>query len=121
MKNKFSIAMSLAVILAMLFTSLALADGTPTILSEYFNYAPGETVNLFGAGWRSGESVHIFVNDNVGSTWGLNSAPDPVADGNGDFTYQFQLPSWFVATYSVTATGALSGTATTTFVDAAAA
>src|SRR6266496_1222984 len=116
MKNKFSIAMSLAVILAMLLTSLAFADGTATIASEFDDYGPGQIVNLFGTGWQPGESVHIFVNDNVGSSWSLNSYPDPVADGSGGLTYQFQLPNWFVATYSVTATGATS-TASTTFTD----
>ncbi|MEI2827762.1 MAG: hypothetical protein V9F04_16270 [Dermatophilaceae bacterium] len=48
---------------------------------------------------------------------GANGAPaDPVAALDGSITYTFQLPAWFVATYSATATGA-SGTASVTFTD----
>ena len=39
------------------------------------------------------------------------------ADEFGNVRDEFTLPSWFVATYQVTATGELSGTATTTFTD----
>src|SRR5215213_7003021 len=115
MKLKFANALSLALIMAMLFTSIGMAQGTPTITSDLPDYAPGATVNLFGAGWGKGESVHIFVNDNVGSSWSRNA--DVVAADDGTFTDTFQLPDWFVATYSVTATGATSGTATTGFTD----
>ncbi|HLO32762.1 MAG TPA: PxKF domain-containing protein [Anaerolineales bacterium] len=115
MKQKFTIAVALAVVLAMLLTSLVLADATPTIASDLPDYGPGDTVHLFGAGWLAGESVHIFVNDNMGSTWSRNA--DVVAAADGTLTDTFQLPNWFVATYSVTATGATSGTATTTFTD----
>src|SRR5215213_1442239 len=115
MKLKFANALSLALIMAMLFTSIGMAQGTPTITSDLPDYAPGATVNLFGADWGAGESVHIFVNDNVGSTWSRNV--DVVAGDDGAFTDTFQLPDWFVATYSVTATGTTSGTATTGFTD----
>lgn len=40
------------------------------------------------------------------------------ADANGNIRDQFNLPDWFVAVYSVTATGATSGTVTTSFTDA---
>ena len=63
------------------------------------------------------EAVHIYVNDSVGNTWSLNSNPDPTANANGGFTYSFSLPNSFIANYSVTATGPISGTATTTFTD----
>ena len=66
--------------------------------------APGSTVNLLGGSWQPGESVHINVNDNDGQTWVRNV--DVSADANGDITDTFNLPNWFVATYSVTATGA---------------
>ncbi len=90
-----------------------------TIASEYPDYAPGAPVKLIGQGWASGESVHIFVNDNAGQSWSHDSNPDPVADANGYFEYQFTLPDWFVAVYSVTATGTASGTATSSFTDLA--
>jgi LEA14-like dessication related protein len=93
-----------------------------TIASDQADYMPGATVTLTGAGWASGEDVQIYVNDSVGNTWSLTSGqngapPDPVADNNGGFTYSFSLPSTFIASYSVTATGPTSGTATMTFTD----
>jgi hypothetical protein len=86
----------------------------PWITSELPDYAPGSTVNLLGGSWQPGEAVHINVNDSVGQTWVFND--DVTATSNGDISDTFNLPNWFVATYSVTATGA-SGTATYTFTD----
>ena len=40
------------------------------------------------------------------------------ADASGNITDSFNLPNAFVSDYDVTATGAQSGTATTTFTDA---
>ena len=116
-------AIDLLIIFMMVFGSpmSALAAPSPTgatIASDQPDYAPGATVTLTGAGWAAAESVHIFVNDDIGQQWSLDSNPDPVADDSGTFTYQFDLPDLFVAMYSVTATGATSGTATTTFTDA---
>ncbi len=93
-----------------------------TITSDQADYPPGALVTLTGAGWASGETVHIVVNDTIGQTWKLQSgqngaAPDPVADGSGAFTYSFNLPNYFVSDYDVSATGPTSGTATTTFTD----
>ena len=81
-----------------------------TITSDQADYPPGATVTLTGAGWASGEQVHIVVNDTIGQTWklvsGVNGAPaDPVADSGGGFTYVFSLPNYFVSDYDVTATG----------------
>ena len=60
--------------------------------------------------------MHLFVNDDVGQTWKLDI--DVTARGDGGFTYQFQLPNYFVGNYSVTATGSSSGTAMARFTDA---
>src|ERR671917_922150 len=87
----------------------------PTIQSDKDDYAPGETVTLTGANWQPGESVHINVNDDEGSTWSRNV--DVTADENGAIRDEFQLPDWLVATYKVTATGTQSGVATTSFTD----
>jgi len=95
-----------------------LAQAAPTLATDFADYIPGAFVNLSGANWQPGESVHIFVNDDAGQSWSHNSNPDPVVDGDGNFAYQFQLPNWFVATYTVQATGTVSGLATTTFTDA---
>src|SRR6266566_4982672 len=92
--------------------------GTPTITSDKTDYAPGATVTLTGSGWQRRESVHIAVSDNSGGTWSYNT--DVTASSVGAFTTQFQLPTSFVASYLVTATGPSSGTATTSFADSAA-
>src|SRR4051812_40135904 len=75
-------------VLVMFATPLNAATGSPTVTSDKADYAPGTQVVLNGAGWASGESVHIRVDDNVGATWSLDSglngaAPDPVASTNG--------------------------------------
>ena len=59
--------------------------------------------------------MHIFVNDDWGSSWSRNV--DVTADASGAIVDQFNLPNWFVATYRVVATGSLSGSVTTTFTD----
>jgi uncharacterized repeat protein (TIGR01451 family) len=90
---------------------------TPTIKSDLEDYPPGATVTLTGSGWQPGETVDIFVDDDQTKTWVGNFKT--TADANGNITYRFQLPDWFVATYQVRATGAQSGVATTSFTDAA--
>ncbi|HET7760540.1 MAG TPA: YDG domain-containing protein, partial [Gaiellaceae bacterium] len=87
----------------------------PWISSELPDYAPGSTVNLLGGSWQPGESVHVYVNDSDGQTWVFND--DVTADASGDIADSFSLPNWFVANYSVTATGASSSVATTSFTD----
>jgi hypothetical protein len=89
--------------------------GTPTIISDQADYAPGSTVMLTGTGWQPTEAVHIFVNDDQGQTWSY--AADVTADSKGAFATQLQLPTSFVAVYSVVATGPQSGTTRTSFTD----
>ena len=96
--------------------SAGTVGSAPTIASDKPDYSPGELVTLSGSNWAPGESVHIFVNDDAGQTWSRNV--DVTANEMGRISDQFNLPDWFVATYSVTATGARSGTATTSFTDA---
>src|SRR5690349_800125 len=86
-----------------------------TIASDLADYPPGGTVRLTGENWPAGESVHIFVNDDVGSTW--SRTVDVVASAGGMISDQFALPNWFVADYSVTATGSSGVVARTTFTD----
>jgi hypothetical protein len=98
----------------------ALAEPSPTgatIASDQADYPPGATVTLFGAGWAAEEAVQLFVNDDSFQSW--SHSAEVTAAGDGTFTYQFELPTWFVANYSVTASGSTSGTATTTFTDLA--
>jgi hypothetical protein len=98
---------------------LSAGGAAPTISSDLPDYNPGATVTLTGAEWIPGEAVHIYVAENNSTvTWSLDSNPDPVAESSGGFTYKFQLPKTFIASYNVTATGQSSGaTATTTFTD----
>jgi hypothetical protein len=86
----------------------------PQIWSDKADYAPGETVVLSGVNWAPGESVHIRVNDDAGASWSHDA--DAVADGAGTISHQFDLPTNFAASYTVTATSA-TGTATTSFTD----
>jgi hypothetical protein len=91
------------------------ASSAPSIISDQEVYSPGQSVRLSGSGWQAGESVRLFVNDNVGNTW--NWSHDVTADGEGTIVDSLVLPNSFVATYTATATGASSGTASTTFFD----
>src|SRR4051794_28264126 len=90
-------------------------DFSPSIWSDKADYAPGEHVVLSGANWAAGESVHVTVNDDEGSTW--NRAVDVTADDAGNITDEFDLPSWFVAKYHVRAEGASGAVATHDFTD----
>jgi hypothetical protein len=72
-------------------------------------------VTLTGTGWDPGEAVNVAVNDDEGKTWSYSN--DVTADASGEFTVRFDLPTTFVALYQVTATGAVSGTARTSFTD----
>jgi MBG domain (YGX type) len=96
-------------------TSTPAAAANPSISSDAGVYGPGATVTLTSSGWLSGERVNLFVNDDQGKTWSYST--DVSAGSDGSFTHQFQLPSNFVAVYSVTATGANGETATTQFQD----
>ena len=89
----------------------------PTIQSDKGDYAPGELVTLTGDGWLPGEDVQVVVNDDLGTTWRREVIV--VADVAGHIVDVFNLPTHFVATYSVRATGQSSGlVAQTTFTDA---
>src|SRR5436190_19959629 len=90
-------------------------DFSPAIWSDKADYSPGEHVVLSGANWQPGETVHVTVNDDAGSTW--NRDVDVVADDAGNITDEFDLPNWFVARYSVRATGSSGAIATSSFTD----
>src|SRR5258708_7789012 len=90
-------------------------DFSPSVWSDKADYSPGEHVVLSGANWAAGESVHVTVNDDAGSTW--NRAVDVTADAAGNITDEFDLPNWFVAKYHVTAEGSSGAVATYDFTD----
>ena len=88
----------------------------PTIASDLPDYAPGALVTLTGANWQGDTQVRIVVNDNVGQTWIRDVTVDVSTEGA--IIDQFTLPSWFVATYLVTASGLQTGRGvSTTFTD----
>jgi CSLREA domain-containing protein len=107
-----------AVLASTSFEGLEPTSGTPFIWTDRDDYKPGETFVLRGSGWLPGEAIRVVVDDDDGDTW-LHTA-DLVAGADGTFTDLFQLPDWFVAVYTVTATGGFSGVATTSFTDAVA-
>ncbi|MEA2279472.1 MAG: hypothetical protein QOK21_79, partial [Solirubrobacteraceae bacterium] len=113
-------ATAVAVLFVMLFAGSAAAaplpaDSPPSIGSDKADYAPGSAVTLTGTYWQPGESVHITVNDDQGMTWSRDT--DVTADADGGIQDQFTLPNWFVATYSVKATGSSGSVATSSFTD----
>lgn len=117
--------LGLAIFSCVLLTALAIAGGAragietpppPQVWSDAPDYSPNDTVTLSGAGWAPGESVHVRVNDDASRTW--SREVDLIAADEGTISDQFDLPGWFVAVYSVTATGSTSGEATWTFTDA---
>jgi len=117
-------ATAFALFALVLLTALAFASSSkaavespppPSVWSDKADYAPGELVTLSGANWAPSEAVHIRVNDDAGETWRRDV--DVTADESGAISDQFNLPDWFVAQYTVTATGASSGTATWSFTD----
>ena len=95
----------------------ATTRSAPTIASDLADYPPGGTVSLSGVGWQPGEVVTIAVNDTGGLSWSLTRTV--VTDAEGRVTLTFDLPNHYVPDYDVTATGELSGVASTTFTDAA--
>jgi uncharacterized repeat protein (TIGR02543 family) len=88
---------------------------TPSLSSDQADYAPGATVTLTGSGWPVGDAVHVTVDDSAGQSWSYTA--DVTADLAGNFTNQFQLPNWFVATYTAAASDATGLRATASFTD----
>ena len=120
-------ALSLTCSIGALVALLAFAGGAagmtstggaaPWVTSDKADYNPASTVHLTGGNWQPGEPVEIVTNDTVGNSW--SKTDNVTADDTGAITDDVVLPNFFVSDYTVTATGAQSGTATTTFTDAA--
>jgi hypothetical protein len=120
-RRRWSVLLGVFVLFALGATAPAMGmtneggSSTPWIASDKSDYDPGGLVTLTGGNWAPSESVHVNVNDDVGQSWSRDV--DVTADQNGNITDSFNLPDWFVATYSVKATGASGAVATTTFTD----
>jgi hypothetical protein len=84
----------------------------PFIQSDKADYAAGELVTLTGGNWQGDTQVRIFVNDDIWQSWSRDVNVDVAADGT--IIDSFNLPTWFVATYKVVATGRQTGRVVTT-------
>src|SRR5262245_57861678 len=109
----------IAIVVGML-VSVASA-GAATVATEYPDYAPGEAVLITGTDWLPGETVSILLQEDP------PNCPDhmrlAIAGDDGSFsTSEFTTDEHDLGvTFTVTATGELSGsTAVTTFTDACA-
>ena len=102
--------------------SSAFSSGAgPTIQSDLADYNPGGTVTLTGSNWDpAGQPVHVVVTeDNSSVAWTHTNDVAPLSDGT--IKDVFTLATYFVASYSVTATqqtGSGTLTATSSFTDA---
>ena len=73
-------------------------------------------MTITGGNWQGDTEVYIIVNDDMGQTWKRDVVVTVGVDGV--ISDSFNLPTYFVATYSVVAIGQQTGrVATTTFTD----
>ena len=121
--------MKTATALLMLLTSLMLcaaiattivkAEGTTRIWTDKMDYAPEETVTIYGEGFQGKVALTVVrpdgsIND---PEHGIIGEWTVEADENGKFQTTYQLDG-ILGTYTVTATDNYGNTATTTFTDA---
>jgi hypothetical protein len=107
------VSILLIAVLSMMFAApLAAAEGA-TIRTDKADYAPEETVTIFGSGFNAFTDATVTIERPNG--W-IDTIP-AVADGIGDFTCTYQLDG-ITGSYMVTATDETGNTATTTFTDA---
>lgn len=102
--KKITSVFGIAVITTILFASGAQVFAAVT--TDKDDYAPGETVTISGDGYFAGETVYVEVT----APYGMESG-NAIADGGGNFSWQFVLPNDETAfgSYSYTATGLTSG------------
>jgi hypothetical protein len=108
MKHRFSISLTIAMVLALVVTSLA----TAAVWTDKPDYSPGEVVtisgdNSDGAGFAAGETVNV----DVSSPNGYSASCDAVADDFGAWSCQVTLAGdeSAIGEYAYTATGQTSG------------
>src|SRR5215470_7528112 len=95
----------------------ALVQSAPTVVTNYIDYQPGDTVVITGTGWLPGETVALTIVETDGDVPWLSQAP---ADSSGNiYNNQFVIQSHdHGVTFTLTANGQTSGlTATATFTD----
>ena len=92
---------------------------SPWITSDLEDYPPGGLVTLSSGSWVPGQVVELLIEDDgiADAEMGeWNHATTVTADSTGSFSYSFNIAPWFVADYSVVATGECAE-ARTTFTD----
>ncbi len=109
-----------ALALGGLMAATARAQGGPTIATDKGDYSPGSLVQVSGSGWQPGESIHLVLDESPATHPRLER--DVVADGEG----WLLVPDLYLVEdhdggvlFVLTATGAVSGSAVTTFWDGA--
>jgi len=109
-----ALALILALGLALVLMVAPTHAESASVWTDKQDYAPGDTVTIFGSDFLANAEVAVTVErpDGVMDT----VAPAPVTDDTGYFTCSYQLDG-ITGTYTVTATDG-DNTATTTFTDA---
>jgi len=111
-RTAWRIFISCLVVIAMFATDLELshhaaATGTPTITTDKADYAPEEVVTVTGTGFAAGTTYVVPVKRPNGSIVKGDGSFQPGADevtsdGDGNFTYRYQLDG-VTGTYEVRA------------------
>jgi len=103
---------TVGLVLLLVLTPLVGASEAPTLWTDKADYAPGETVTIFGAGFAPGP-ITLTVTRPDGE---VNNIPDVLADEYGAFTATYPL-NGIEGTYLAIATDSEGQTAQTTFTD----
>ncbi len=112
-----TVLLMMLVVLALVLGASALAHAA-TIETDKDDYAPGDTVAIFGSGWAPYETVDLLLQQTPGTFDDV--AFITVADADGNVLDTSFVVAWhhFHASFLLTATGRSSGlTAATTFTD----
>jgi uncharacterized repeat protein (TIGR01451 family) len=114
MKLKHMLRMT-AVVAAVMTVGLIAGSARADVWTDRNVYQPGDTVSISGDGMQAGESVSVDVFLPDAS---LAQHHDVLADGQGNFSDSYTLPSDAPSgDYTVVATGAQSGNSYTTTFD----
>jgi hypothetical protein len=96
---------------ALLVLAPAVMAAAASISTDMQDYEPGGTVIFAGSGFTPGEVVNLLAE---GSTNGTRISVDTAADAAGNINGSFTLPLMYEQTYTLTATGATSGSEAST-------
>jgi hypothetical protein len=120
-QSRLGIARRLGIIVTTLLVAAAVSGSAhaASVATEWPDYAPGDTVVIFGSGWLPGETVTLTISEDGGHCG--DHVLSAVADENGDlYNDDFVIQDGHIGmTFTLTAFGETSGlTAETSFTDA---